>query len=124
MDSNEVTDMIDELGAIDRRRKQLESQARKLRKEQDALETKIKQYLLENAEENCSGAAFSVENRLITKPKAIDWMQTHSWIKEHDAIDLLEKRLSKSAVLARWEDGVDIPGVVKFNEYKLLISEN
>lgn len=45
------------------------------------------------------------------KPVAEDWNAIHEFIKEHDAIDLVHKRLTESAVKLRWDDGIQIPGV-------------
>lgn len=44
-------------------------------------------------------------------PVANDWVAIHEYIKEHDAIDLVQKRLTESAVKLRWDDGIAIPGV-------------
>ena len=45
------------------------------------------------------------------KPVAEDWDAIHRYIREHDAIDLVHKRLTEGAVKLRWDDGVTIPGV-------------
>lgn len=45
------------------------------------------------------------------QPVAEDWDAIHRYIKEHDAIDLVHKRLTVSAVQLRWDDDVTIPGV-------------
>lgn len=45
------------------------------------------------------------------QPVAEDWDAIHRFIKEHDAIDLVHKRLTVSAVQLRWDDDVTIPGV-------------
>lgn len=46
-------------------------------------------------------------------PTAGDWSKVYAWIKENDAFDILHKRLTTTAIEARWEDGVEIPGIVK-----------
>lgn len=48
------------------------------------------------------------------KPTTGDWQKLYTYIKEHDAFDLLQKRLTETAVEARWEEGEEIPGIVKF----------
>jgi len=44
-------------------------------------------------------------------PVANDWAAIHEYIKENDAIDLVQKRLTESAVKLRWDDNIIIPGV-------------
>lgn len=46
-------------------------------------------------------------------PTAGDWPKIYAWIAANDAFDILHKRLTTTAIEARWEDGVEIPGIVK-----------
>ncbi len=48
------------------------------------------------------------------KPVAKDWAKIYTWIAQNDAFDLLQKRLTETAVQARWDDKVEIPGIAKF----------
>jgi hypothetical protein len=57
------------------------------------------------------------------KPVARDWSQVYDYIKQHDAFDLLQKRLTETAVSLRWEEGEVIPGIEKFPVDDLSISE-
>jgi hypothetical protein len=50
-----------------------------------------------------------------TIPRAIDWAEIFKYIKKTDAFDLVQRRLSDGAVNERWEHGVEIPGVERFN---------
>jgi hypothetical protein len=42
---------------------------------------------------------------------------------EHGAWDIMQKRLTQTAIDLRWEDGVSIPGVEAFPVDDLSISE-
>lgn len=53
------------------------------------------------------------------KPYISDFGQLEGYIKEHGALDLLQKRLTESAVKLRWDDGIQIPGVGVLTEQKL-----
>jgi hypothetical protein len=55
------------------------------------------------------------------KPYISDFSALEGYIREHGALDLLQKRLTESAVKLRWEDGVQIPGVGVMIEQKLTI---
>lgn len=49
----------------------------------------------------------SVKERVI----ASNWDELYQYIKEHDAFDMLHRRITDSAVLLRRDDGVEVPGV-------------
>lgn len=55
------------------------------------------------------------------KPYISDFAALEGYIREHGALDLLQRRLTESAVKLRWEDGVQIPGVGVMTEQKLTI---
>lgn len=55
------------------------------------------------------------------KPRAENWTLIHAYIAKHDAFDLVQKRLGEEAVESRWDDGIDIPGIIAFPTYKLTI---
>lgn len=47
----------------------------------------------------------------VTDVKAVDWNAIYQYIDENDAIDLLQKRLTPTAVTDRFNAGEHIPGV-------------
>ena len=57
------------------------------------------------------------------EPIAEDWPKTWAFIKEHDAFELLHKRLTVTAVKERWEHGEEIPGVGRVPKYSLTVSK-
>jgi hypothetical protein len=48
----------------------------------------------------------------------------YQYIKDHDAWELLHKRVTITAVKERWEAGEEIPGVTKVDKYKLSVSKS
>lgn len=78
-------------------------------------ENKLKAVIIAEMEENdlaSIGGKSCVINRSVrTRAIASDWPAVHAYIREHDAFDLLHKRLTDSAVMLRKDDGVDVPGV-------------
>lgn len=98
-------------------------------REVDALqrdETSLKNSLIEMLREQDLSAAGSA-NYMVTysqdeKPIAGDWEEIYGYIYETKSFDLLQRRLLESAVKARWEDGVTIPGVVTYPVDKLSVS--
>ena len=69
---------------------------------------------LKQNELTASGGQFFVAE---LKPKDVptvnDWQALYRYIVEHDAFDLLHKRLGEKAISLRWEDDIEIPGVAK-----------
>lgn len=55
---------------------------------------------------------------------AVDWGNILSYIKETGEVDLLQKRLTESAVKARWDAGRTIPGVEKSLKWAVAISKD
>lgn len=54
-------------------------------------------------------------------PTAEDWPTIHQFMKDNDAMDLMQKRLHEGAVKERWDDEVEIPGVGHYTVHKLSI---
>lgn len=53
------------------------------------------------------------------EPNVENWMELIQYIKETGEIDLLQKRVTASAVKQRWEDGKTIPGVTSVVKYDI-----
>lgn len=53
------------------------------------------------------------------EPNVDNWSELITHIKDTGEIDLLQKRLTPSAVKQRWEDGKFIPGVSKVVKYDI-----
>lgn len=56
-------------------------------------------------------------------PTAKDWPKVWAYIKEHDAFDMLAKKLSGKAVKERWEAGEIIEGIETFDKPKLSLTK-
>lgn len=53
-------------------------------------------------------------------PKVSNWDALYDYIKEHDYMHMLERRISRKAYQEQYEDGQDVPGVepVVFDELR------
>lgn len=53
-------------------------------------------------------------------PKVTNWDAFYDYIKEHDYLHMLERRISRKAYQEQYEDGQDVPGVdpVVFDELR------
>lgn len=55
-------------------------------------------------------------------PTVFDWEETLRWIRAEAALDLLQRRLTESAVKLRWDNGVTIPGIMKSVKWGLTVN--
>ena len=56
-------------------------------------------------------------------PTPKDWPAIRQYILDHNAWELMQNRLSVTAVAERWEVGEEIPGVEHFTTYNVSISK-
>jgi hypothetical protein len=61
------------------------------------------------------------EATLVTsvEPVAVAWPKLLDYIRENDALDIFQKRLTPSAIKARWAEGMDVPGVERTEKYTI-----
>lgn len=57
------------------------------------------------------------------KPIVTNWNDVYSFIRKEDAFDLLQKRLTDTAVKLRWDDGIALAGIEAFTVYDLTVSK-
>ncbi len=56
-------------------------------------------------------------------PVATDWPALLDYIRESGQIDLLHRRLTESAINARWAEGQAVPGVAAQTKYDIKLKE-
>ena len=110
-----LTDRIEQARALDLERLEHDRQSKKLKQEVDEISATLIAEMKLNGIDNLNGARIVVKK----KPYISDFTALEAYIVEHRATDLLQKRLTESAVKLRWEDGIAIPGVGLEEEEKL-----
>lgn len=70
-----------------------------------------------------AGKEYATTLKTEDQPTVKDWTKFYEYIVANDALDMLERRPSKVAIKARWDDGKSVPGVDKFPVDKLLFSK-
>lgn len=101
----------------------LQRRTDQLKKEETQLKDDLILALQEANLTSAGGTDHKVTYKQETKPVAGDWNEIYRYIQENDAWDLMQRRLLESAIKERWEDGVEIPGVVSFPVDKLSLSK-
>lgn len=95
-----------------------------------AAQEKIEMYLLNYLNEN-GMASVKTDNGTFyrqeeIKPSCQDWSAFYAWIKENDAFDALEKRVTKTFVKSYMDDndGTPPPGVSVYRENVVRVRRN
>lgn len=107
--------MIEEARACDEQRLNLDRQSKALKRQVDDLSAQIIAGMTAAGLTMVDGARIEE----VQKPFISDFSELEKFIIEHGALDLLQKRLTESAVKLRWEDGISVPGVGVSTEQKL-----
>jgi hypothetical protein len=97
-------------------------ESRELKVEEDAAKALLIQYMeKEGITDYTTPDGIQARVAVIDKPYISAWDELEKYIRENDAVDLLERRLSKKAVVLRWDDGVPVPGVGLARESKVTV---
>lgn len=106
---------LETLRALDSERLNLDRQSKTIKAEFDELSASFIHDMKASGLTEFQGSRIVVKQ----KPYISDFSALEEYIVEHRATDLLQKRLTESAVKLRWEDGIAIPGVGLAEEEKL-----
>lgn len=96
---------------------------KKLEEAEKALKTSLISAMAMAEIKAIGGQVVTITLKEKDEPTVINWEDVYGFIKEHDAFDLLQKRLSNPAVVLRWEDAIEIPGISTYPVQKLSISK-
>ena len=73
--------------------------------------------------ENGGGLKANASIKEVEMPTPKDWPAIWEYIKENNAFDLLQKRLSSKAVQERWDQEIVIPGIETFTKVSLSLTK-
>jgi len=85
--------------------------ARELKTLEDGLYAQLVLYCHENGGAGVDMGDVLVEYMASQEPIGEDWAAIHEYIIANDAMDLVHKRLTATAVKLRWDDDIEIPGI-------------
>lgn len=96
-------------------------------KEIEALESAIKEKLIEELPKSQAEGVTGKTARAMIKSKAIghvtDWGKLYDHIRRKKDFSLLQRRLSDASVQDQWESGKKIPGVEPFTVLKVSLTK-
>lgn len=100
-----------------------EKKIKVLKSEETLLKLKIRNLLMAADLEMGAGGIATCSLNTSVEPTPKDWTLIYEYIKENDAFDMIQKRLSPLAVKERWENGIIIPGVEKFDDWDISLTK-
>jgi len=115
----ELQEILKAAKSLDQRRLELDRESKKVAAEVDELKAQAIVLMLKEGIDSISLAEVTATIQEKEKPFIVDYGLLEEYIVENKAIDLLQKRLTESAVKLRWSDGITIPGVGVITETKL-----
>lgn len=84
-----------------------------------AEESALKNHIINNLPKSeASGVAGKLARvTVVTKivPQVKDWDALYKYVKKTGDFDLMQKRLTDTAIKERWDNGKEVPGVERFN---------
>jgi hypothetical protein len=109
-------------------RLQLQRQAKELEKFEDALNEHVLQMFTETdlngaKGQICTAAIMKSEKPVIDSDDPEAWDKYLLYVKEHNAFELLHKRITQTAVMDRLSNGEQIPGIKVITETKLSLTK-
>ncbi len=94
---------------------EIEHQAEAIAKQEAILRDHIINSLPKEDATGVRGKVAQVTISTKVKPSPKDWSLIWKFIIKNKAYDLLQRRCNEAAVAARWEEGIEIPGMDKYN---------
>lgn len=105
------------------RRLAASKEVQKMEEQESELKQAIITALREGKPELLGSSASRVSLSTKYKPVAEDWAKIYQFIGKHNAFELLQRRLTESAVMERLNDGQTIPGINKFPVFDISITK-
>lgn len=97
-----------------------------LKSKQALLQSMLLKFLTDSNLSSARTSTGTIYKQTKILPRAADWDVFYTWVRENDAFDFLEKRITRDAVKRYMEenDGLPPPGVSIFSEIEVGIRKN
>jgi hypothetical protein len=114
---------IDALYALREMRLGIERKAKELKEEEVIQRNKIFELLANLGLTKASGAVATAGIKVSNVPLVEDWDKLHEYIKTTGEFDLMQKRISVTAWRARYDEGIEVPGVSKVEDVDISLTK-
>ena len=116
-------DSIDKYYQLRAQRLNLEKEVKERKRTEKAYMEHIVAQLRSINMENGGGRVANASIKEVEVPTPKDWPAIWEFVKENNAWDLLQKRLSGKAVQERWDQEIVIPGIDTFTKVSLSLTK-
>ena len=123
MELMEIAALVDEYDEARNHRLEVDKQAAYLKRQEQALHDRILHELNNQGMMYVAGTYKRVKVNPTIKHVADDWVEVHKYMRDNDAMDLVQKRLHEGAIILREEEGIIIPGLQSVEVNKLSIAK-
>lgn len=101
----------------------LEKTVKAFKTEELALRVRIKSLLDQVNLEGAKGSLATASISNSVEPTIVNWEEFYAYVKANDAFDMLQRRISPTAIKQRWEIDVVVPGVDKFDTWDISLTK-
>lgn len=108
----ELSEKVNQYIDLRAKRLKMEGEAEIVHEQERKVRAEILEALKTSGAGGIAGKTHRAEVVRKTTPQVADWSMLYEYIKENNAFELIQRRLSNPAVKERWDDKVEIPGVV------------
>jgi hypothetical protein len=113
----------DRLFTVRQQRLEIQKQVDLLQSEESAIKEHIINTLPKSEASGVAGKLARVTVVSKQVPQVKDWDAFYKHVKKSGDFDLLQRRLTDSAIKERWEAGKEVPGVEHFNAISVSINK-
>jgi hypothetical protein len=110
---------IKEILSVRKQRLSLQREADLLEQKEKDLTNKLINVMIEADVDTVTDGEDQVTLVTTTEPVAVNWPALLDYIRQNDALDILQKRLTPSAIKARWADNQVVPGIDKLDKHTI-----
>jgi len=124
MSENDIGAKIDALYALRENRLAIERRVKELKEEEVQARNAIFEMLAAMGLTKASGSMATCGIKVSNVPLVEDWDMLWAHIAETKQFDLIQKRISVTAWRARFDDGVETPGVSKVEDVDISLTKS
>ena len=111
MSQTKIEELALQVCTIEAERLEHDRASRKLKTQEDNLRASLIKAMHDRGLNTLETEAVYIGLTQNIRPVIMNWEELEQYIRANNAVDLLQKRLTESAVKLRWDDEIQVPGV-------------
>jgi len=110
---------LSEMLSLRKQRLSLQREADLLEQQEKTLQSELINIMVSRGLDTFTDGEDQASLVITVEPIATSWPTLLDYIRANDALDILQKRLTPSAIKARWAEGHDVPGIDRAEKHTL-----